>query len=335
MTHTSAVPTVGDGEHLYRPVIDWMGRFPNQAGFVEAIGVAVDSADRVFVFNRGNPAVFVFDSDGTFLTSWGDGEFVRPHGITFAPDDTLFLTDDLGHRVAQYTRDGEFLRNIGPAGTPSATGVQGFDYRSLTAAGPYNLPTNTTVTEDGHLYVADGYGNAAIHHFDANGNLLHSWGESGSGEGQFNVPHGICNDGRRIFVADRENSRVQIFDRDGRFLAAWTDVVRPCQVLTMNDLICVAELGNQNGRFPWQPLPENPVGGRVSIFDADGNLLSRWGGGLDARRPDAFYAAHDIAVDSRGSIYIGEVAVTAAKAAGEDSAGLPTLRKFKLTSDAL
>lgn len=322
-------PTVaGDGAFQYRAVPDW-AQIPDDHGFVEAIGVAVDPADRVFVFNRGNPALFVFNSDGTFESCLGHTEFVRPHGITVAPDGTLYLTDDLGHRVGQYAIDGTAIRNIGPAGIPSATGVQGFDYRSLQTAGPYNLPTNTAITKEGHIYVADGYGNAAVHHFDADGVLLHSWGAPGDGEGEFHVPHGICCDDERIYVADRENSRIQLFDRDGNFLTTWSDVVRPCQVLVSHEVVFIAELGDQNGRFPWLPQPDRPTGGRVSIFDRSGLLLSRWGGGLDPHDPCGFYACHDIAVDSAANVYVGEVAVTAAGAAGEDATGLQTLKKFE------
>jgi sugar lactone lactonase YvrE len=330
MTHdTKTKTTLGQGNWQFKPVPNWP-QIPNDIDFVEAIGVSVVQDDRVLVFNRGNPAVLIFQPDGQFLNAWGDDVFVRPHGITAAHDGTLYLTDDLGHRVAQFTLDGQHLRNIGPAGDPSQTGVTEFDYRSIRSAGPYNLPTNVAVAGDGHLFVADGYGNACIHHFDADGNLIQTWGAPGDTAGQFNVPHGICIDSRdRVLVADRENSRIQIFDRQGSLVQTWTDVVRPCQVFTGTDnTIFVAELGNQNGRFPWQQRPPRPTGGRVSIFNDDGSLLSRWGGGLDAQRPDGFYACHDISVDSQGSVYVGEVAVTAATAAGEDATGLPTLRKF-------
>lgn len=324
---TVSIPVQGPLQ--FHAVSHWP-QIPADVHFVEAIGVTIGSDGRLFVFNRGNPAVLMFHPDGTYIGAWGEDCFVRPHGITAVSDGTLYLTDDLGHRVAQYTEDGTFLRNIGPSGVPSPTGARGLDYRSIVAAGPWNLPTNVAIAQDGHLFVTDGYGNARVHHFDADGKLLQSWGEPGSEIGQFNVPHGIWVDQNdRILVADRENSRIQIFDRQGTFLNAWTDVVRPCQIVqAATGEFFVAELGDQNGRFPWQPPPEKPVGGRVSIFDDSGNLISRWGGGLDAHRPDGFYACHDICVDAEGSVYIGEVAVTVANVAGEDPSGLRTLKKF-------
>lgn len=318
---------VGDGNFRYKVSTNW-AQIPADLEFVEAIGVAVAPDDSVFVFNRGTPAVLVFRPDGSFVTSW-DADLVRPHGISFAPEGTLLLTDDLGHRVGRYSHKGELLANLGPAGSPSETGVDGFDYRTIQQAGPYNLPTNVAVAENGHTFVADGYGNAAIHHFDEHDVLLESWGGPGDGDGRFNVPHGICVDGDRVIVADRENSRLQFFDHAGKLLDTWTDVVRPCQVLCHEGLYYVAELGNQNGLFPWQTRPDQPTGGRVSIFDRDSQLLARMGGGLDPTVPAAFYACHDIAVDSRGNVFVGEVAVTASKAAGEDPEGLPTLRRFQ------
>jgi len=319
---------VGTGDFLYRPVPDWPC-IPDDVELVEAVGVTVDADDNIFIYNRGIPEVLIFRPDGTFIDAWTPEGSVRPHGIAAPADGNVILTDDLGHRVARFSRNGRQLENIGPAGIPSLTGVDGFDYRSIVPAGPYNLPTNVAITSDGHTFVADGYGNARIHHFDADGTLLFSFGVSGNGDGEFNVPHGICVDEQeRVLVADRENSRIQISDRSGALLKIWTDVVRPCQIFVRDNLYYVAELGNQNGRFPWQPLPEKPTGGRISILDGEGTVLSRFGGGLDAHSTDGFYACHDICVDLEGNIYTGEVAVTAATAAGEDPTGLRTLKKF-------
>lgn len=322
--------SVGTGELQFEPVVDW-AQTPNDVAIVEAVGVAVDSRDRVFVFNRGGPPVVMLSRDGQFLNAWGEGLFVRPHGIWIAGDDTLYLTDDLGHRVQQFTADGQLIRTIGPSGAPSATGAEGFDYRTITHGdGPYNLPTNAIVTARGEIFVADGYGNARIHHFSPDGALLRSWGEPGGAASQFRVPHGLGADNQgALYVADRENSRIQVFNRDGRLQAIWTDVIRPCEVFVGPDqLVYVAELGGRAGLFPWLEADPAAIGGRLSIFDRAGELLARWGGGADPASPRDFFAPHDIWVDSQGSIYLSEVQLSAAKASGVDASRWPTLRKF-------
>src|SRR5262249_34409985 len=152
--------------------------------------------------------------------------FVRPHGIWIGPDDSVYLTDDNGHAVRKFTIEGKLLLTLEPCGRPSDTGVRDMDYRTIRCgAGPFNLPTNLATSPRGELYVTDGYGNARVHKFSPDGKLLRSWGEPGTGPGQFNLPHGIGIDSQgRVFVADRENSRLQLFSPDGDFLEEWTDV---------------------------------------------------------------------------------------------------------------
>lgn len=321
--------TVGSGDLKYEPVFDWFN-LPADVTLHEAIGVAVDSADRLFVFNRGRPHVIVFDREGRYLDAW-DGNLVRPHGIWIAADDTVWLVDDKGHSVSQYLADGTFLRNVGPSGTPSETGAVDMDYRRITHGGPpWHMPTNVVTSSTGDIYATDGYGNARVHRFNADGELLASWGEPGGERGEFQIPHGIGIDAAdRLYVADRENSRIQIYSPDGEWLSEWRDVFRPCEAFVADDgLVYVAELGLQHGLYPWMTRLMDAPGGRVSIFDQSGTLLSRWGGGHDSSRPGEFYAAHDICVDSRGDIYVGEVSVTAGELAGEDTSGLPSLKKF-------
>jgi DNA-binding beta-propeller fold protein YncE len=265
------------------------------------------------------------------LQAWGEGQFVRPHGIWIGPDDMVYLTDDNGHAVRKYTADGKLVLTLQPCGQPSETGVRDVDYRTIRrGAGPFNLPTNLALGPAGEMYVTDGYGNARIHKFAPDGKLLRSWGEPGDGRGQFNLPHGIGVDsGGRVFVADRENSRLQIFSPDGDFLDEWTDVVRPCEVfLDRDDNVFVAELGRRAGLFPWMQPDLTVSGGRVSVFDRDGRLLTRWGGGEQPGTPGDFFAPHDIWVDSHGSVYVGEVTMSAGGYRGLVSPDCPSLQKF-------
>lgn len=330
---TSDRPTtaiVGDGDYTYEANSAWH-QMPDGWTLTEAVGVAVDSQDRVFVFDRGPHPILIFNSQGNFLDSWGDDEFVRPHGIWIGPDDLLYLTDDLDHTVRKYTPTGELLMTLGQSGKPSDTGVVNQDYRTIKqSAPPFNQPTNLALSPSGEMYITDGYGNARVHKFSAEGELLLSWGDPGTGPSEFQIPHGIGIDSSgRVFVADRENSRLQIFDPDGGYLEEWTDVARPCEIyFDDNDRAYVAELGWHAG-LP-DPRPEE-TGGRLSIFDRDGNLLCRFGGGRDPYQPGDFIAPHDIWVDSTGSIYLGEVTNAAGVQRGLVTADCPSLQKFVLT----
>lgn len=326
---------VGSGEFRYRVAVDWP-RWPDNWNVIEVVGVATDSEGRVFVMSRGEHPITVFDRDGRFLSSWGEGLFDRPHGITIAPDDSVFCTDDFGHTVRQFTPDGKLLMTLGTRGQPSDTGATSLDYRTIQRAGPpFHFPTNVAIAANGDLFIADGYGNARIHHFTADGELLHSWGEPGSGPGQFHIPHGIAIDRNgTIYVADRENSRLQLFSQDGRFLAEWPDIARPCEVaIDEAGNVFVAEVGYRAGMWPGTQAPSpNAPGGRVSIFDLRGRLLVRWGGGDRPTAPVDFYAPHDIWFDSRGDLYVSEVVRAASKNVRPPVGDYHTLQKFERLS---
>src|SRR4029077_1046966 len=131
--------------------------------------------------------------DGRFQSSWGENVFVRPHGITIGPDDSVYITDDLDHTIRKCTPDGTLIQTFGKSGRPSDTGATSQDFRTIRHAGaPFHYPTNMALAADGSLYIADGYGNARIHKFSPDGRHLFSWGEPGSAPGQFHLPHGIA-----------------------------------------------------------------------------------------------------------------------------------------------
>jgi len=291
-------------------------RIPEEAGFIEAVGIAISSEDEVFVFARAALPVLVFNGEGQYLRGWGEGLFVRPHGIWIGPDGSLFLTDDMGHSVRQFSPDGELIRAIGSGGVPSASGIDGMDYRTIRPdAGPFNMPTNLVTGPQGDLFITDGYGNAQVHRFTASGELLASWGEPGDGPGQFNVPHGIAVDADgRLYICDRENSRIQIFTPNGGYIQSWDWVSRPTDIfIDDQDFIHVAELAWSGGvqthihsnNHECPPAGHDPIS-RVTVCDPDGQIVARVGGNNPVL-PGNFIAPHGLWCDSRGDLYVGEV----------------------------
>ncbi len=243
--------------------------------------------------------MLVFDKDGTFLRTFGQGIFSdRSHGIHIGPDDAVYCTDDGTHTVTKFTPKGELLLTIGTPGQPSARW----------SGEPFCRPTQAAVSRrTGHIYVSDGYANARVHKFTPDGRLVKSWGEPGIDPGQFMVPHNIAiDDEDRLYVADREAHRVQVFDADGNFITMWNNIHRPCGLTVGPDgNIYIGEL---NGVGLVQDCPG--YGHRVSVYRPDGTLLARFGDPEEGEEPGRFIAPHGIAVDSRGDVYVGEVSFT-------------------------
>jgi len=302
------------------------------AGFThpDVAGVAVDSQDRVYLYCRAEHPVLVYERDGTFVTSWGEGRF-RPHGITVGPDDMVYLADDLDHTVHKYTLDGQHIFTLGTPGQPSDSGYDGNNVESITHGGPpFNRPTNIGIAGNGDLYISDGYGNCRVHHFSADGTLIRSWGEPGTGPGQFMLPHGIwVHPDERIFVADRQNDRIQIFTPEGKHLETWTDVYRPTPIfIDKEGLIYVSELLKSPGALSFtNGVCEEGAPSRVSILGPAGEVLARWSG-EDPAAIGGIFAAHSLSVDSEGSIYVAEVTQNVGVNRGLVPAGTHTLQKF-------
>jgi len=280
---------VGSGKYTYKIHEDW-AHAPASVDMKPA-AVAVDSQDRVYAFNRvAEHPVVVFDRDGNFLSSWGAGLFKFPHAIRFDAEDRAWLTDEHLQQFMKFTADGQLLQTIGVRGQRSDTGVPDDDFTSVAwkkvthAGGPFNLPTDIAFAPDGSMFMTDGYGNARVHKFSADGQYMFSWGEPGNGPGQFNLPHGIWVDRRgRLLVADRENDRVQIFDQEGRLLDIWaTELIGPAFFyVDPDDIVYVAEHN----------------GGMISILTLDGERLARWGAPIHR-------SCHGIWGDSRGDFYV-------------------------------
>ena len=289
---------LGTGDYVYEELAHW-AKLPEGWTFREVADVAVDSRDRVYVFNRGEHPVMVFEQDGTFVGSWGEGLFTRPHGVTLGPDETLYCVDDGAHCVYRCGLDGQVLRTIGTPGEPAP-------YQS---GRPFHQPTKVAVDPDtGDLYVADGYGNARVHKYASDGRHLLSWGAYGTDPGEFNLVHSVATDGEgRVYVADRENNRVQIFDDQGRYLDQWVNMYRPCGLHIEGDRAYVGQLPTHldvNVDYP-------NIGACISIHDLSGQRLAKLGDVRAGEEPGQFVAPHGLAVDSKGDLYVGEVSWSA------------------------
>lgn len=287
----------------------------------DVAGVAVDSADQVYLFTRSDHQVLVYTAAGEFVRAWGSGIFSNAHSIRIGPDGAVYCVDNGDHSVRKFSPDGELLMTLGVPGTPSQTGyrtdlpVRVHNVETVSRPGaPFNGCTDVAIGPRGDVFVTDGYGNCRVHHFSASGTLLNSWGEVGSGPGQFRLPHGACltPDGR-LLVADRENDRIQIFRTDGTYLGEWSGVQRPCSIaLTAHGDVVVAELWRPVGNRSFvadTTTVDQP--GRISVLNLRGEVVDRWGASADDKAAEGnVIAPHSVAVDSAGCVYVGEVTYT-------------------------
>lgn len=258
------------GDRRYRVERPW-GAPPAEIKLAAVSQLAVDSRGRVYVFQRVDPPVVVFEANGEFCVAWGQGRIADAHGICISRDDRVFLVDRDAHQILIFTPDGE---QIGALGTRNMPRFQA----------PFNHPTDIAVAADGDIYVADGYGNSAVHRFSPSGEWKRSWGKPGSGPSQFTTPHAVWVDRLdRVLVADRENDRVQLFDRDGEYLGEWRDFYHPMDIY-----------GDERGMiFVTDQVP------RVSMLSSDGTLTGRCRG--------VWNAAHGISGNAAGDLFLAEV----------------------------
>lgn len=269
-----------------------------------AAGVGINSRGNVLVFHRAGrtwseplptdviaaPTVVEFDGrTGKVVRRWGAGQFAMPHGLTIDDHDNVWLTDVSLQQVFKFSPQGKLLLTVGERGVAGNDGSH------------FNRPTDVAVLPDGSFYVSDGYRNTRVAKFGPDGKFLFQWGAPGSRPGEFNVPHAITVDkGGRVYVADRENDRVQIFDLRGKFLAQWKSprIGRPYSIaLIGGDLAAIVDGGEQ---------PETgPDRSGVAIVRLDGTVIQTFGrfGNYDGQ----FRMGHDVAADRAGNLYVVDI----------------------------
>lgn len=289
---------MGNGKIGFAVVEGW-GTLPDRLAYGYTHGIVVDSRDNVYVLHTGKPSVVVFDRDGRYVSAWGDQFAGGAHGLYLhreAAGEFLYITDKDRARMVKTTLDGEVVLTLH---TPNLPDVYDAERKYK--------PTDAAVAPNGDIYVTDGYGQYWVHHYDAGGNYIRSWGGKGTEPGKLDRPHGISIDLRRsepeIYVADRGNHRIQVFGLNGehrRFIREHVD--RPCSFYFHRDDMYVPDLHS-----------------RVTLFDAHDRLIVHLGEDPEARkqagwpnlpksyfRADKFSSPHAVCVDSEGSVYVAE-----------------------------
>ena len=281
---------VGEGDFRYEVVENW-GTLPEYFELSDPVDIAVDSRDRIYVGSRGNHPLIIFDRDGQFVSCWGEGRYTDPHGVTIGPDGSVYITDRAANTVDKCTPGGACLMTLGTR----------FKTTPIMERTPFNQPTDLAVGAAGELYVSDGYGNFLVHRFSASGTLLGTWGDCGKAPGQFALPHRVAVDGRgMVYVVDRNNDRIQVFTPDGEFVRVWGEFTWPqdLHIDRESGLVYAVETQRGGSNVP-----------RLTIRDPGGKTICAWDDGRSAGRK-ILDNCHCVCVDSRGDIYVGEVART-------------------------
>ena len=248
----AAAPAAGQ-QATYQLMEGWAQLPEGVERFGMTLGVDLDDRRHLWVFQRcfstdcvdgpeeSLPAVLEYDPSGRLLSSWGEGMFVWPHGF-FLDDDGNIWTSDArgaggkGHTVMKHAPDGRVLMTLGTPGVAGATETT------------FDGPSDVLVGPNGDIFVADGHGNDRVVKFSADGEFLMQWGTEGTLLGQFNEPHALAMDSRgRLFVADRMNQRIQVFDQNGRFLAVWPAIQASGLHITPDDVVYVADYQLRQG----------------------------------------------------------------------------------------
>jgi peptidylamidoglycolate lyase len=269
-------------------------------------GIGIDKDDHIFVFHRTgrkwttpfpdslisqNTVLELDNESGKIINSWGANYFIMPHGLTVDKQNNVWLTDVGLHQIFKFSHDGKLLMKLGIAKVPGKDSLH------------FNLPTDIAVADDGSFYVSDGYGNSRVVKFSSNGKYIKEWGVYGSKPGEFIIPHGIAIDqNNTIYVADRQNNRVQLFDTTGNFLMELKNNVQVEQLPSI-------AIDNSNHLFaidydPTKKMDSTANGSTFFEFDSS-QAKNHFGATGSANRTSSWF--HDLAIDRKGNIYVGDI----------------------------
>jgi DNA-binding beta-propeller fold protein YncE len=270
-------------------IVDDFFKIPENIWPSEAVGVALNSKGHIFLLNRGNHPLLEFGPDGSFVGEMGEGStiFHAAHSVRFDAEDNMWLVDSANNVVVKFTPERRIVQALGRRLEPWVFLTHGIE-RAIPGPASFYHPTDTAVGPDGSTYVADGYGNSRVVKFTREGNLVKYWGDRGARPGQFNTPHSIVIDkNANLYVADRQNNRVQVFDTDGTFKKEWK-----LDGLTWS--LCITPP-------PSQVIFVGSVG-RVYKMGLDGKVLGSFG--KLGRLPGWFDSIHAIACPDEKTVYV-------------------------------
>ena len=250
--------------------------------------VAFDSKGHLYVLSRGAQPITEFDENGKFIRSFGDGLFTRSHGLRIDKDGNIWATDVGAHTVMKLSSKGEVLLTLGTKGKAG-------EWNEAAGSRLFNEPNDIAIATNGDLFITQGHspgpgkGDPRVLKFDKNGNFIKTWGGKGTEPGKFDVAHGIAIDAKgMLWVTDRENQRIQIFDQDGKYI----------RDVKYAGLPCALDIGSQNIYMV------NGFAGQVLKLDLDGKVLAATG--KAGNGVGEFGEAHFVAVSPKGEIYIAD-----------------------------
>ena len=249
--------------------------------------VTFDGRGHLLVLTRGAQPFFEFDENGKFIRAFGDGLFTRAHGIRLDGDGNIWATDVGAHVVYKLTSQGQVLLTLGTKGEAG-------EWNEAAGTRKLNQPNDVAITRNGDVFIVQGHtpgpgGDARVLKFDKAGKFIKSWGGKGKGPGQFEVAHGIAIDARGLlWVADRENQRIQIFDADGAFVREHKYAGLPCSLDIGREYIYMV----------------NGFAGQILQLDLNGKVLAATG--KAGTGPGEFGEAHFIAVSPKGELYVAD-----------------------------